>query len=331
MSLREGTEGPRGLRGGGTHSQVAGDGGVAGHGFWGQVVVAVGAVEEGLAALAVGEGALQDQPRARTGLGVQRGPAGGAILQVKAARGEATSLARGGWSGDLSPRVWGRSPGMPPGLLGTTVPLSPARPSSVALAVTPAAVFTPALRTGTTQGTQMPSAPCQCTGRWDWGHRLLLPVPSPPCPQHHHHQLPQALESPKVSTNPSSGRCVPREGPVPATAQSQGTSKDRNHRGSQALDLRDTGGSLGTPQPEPPGSRAGPHRDRHGHPMGTGLVTLWSLGWPHLLPPHPILLHWPQGHGKGCTQGRCEGHQAPVPSCSCHHRGDGNKSPQSTG
>jgi len=118
------------LERGDTHSQVAGDGGVAGHGFRGQVVVAVGAVEEGLAALAVGEAALQDQPRARAGLGVQRAPARGAILQVEAARGQGTRLARGGWPGDLSPRVCQAC--------RATVPLSPARPGSVAPTMTPA-------------------------------------------------------------------------------------------------------------------------------------------------------------------------------------------------
>lgn len=93
--VRGGSGGPRDVPGLGGHSQVAGDGGVAGHGLWGQVVVAVGAVEEGLAALAVGEGALQDQPRARAGLGVQCPPPGGAILQVKAVRREGTRLAMG--------------------------------------------------------------------------------------------------------------------------------------------------------------------------------------------------------------------------------------------
>lgn len=93
----------------GTHSQVTGNGGVAGHGFRGQVVVAVGAVQEGLPALAMGEGALEDQPRARAGLGVQHAPAWGAILQVKAARGEGTRLEWDGWPRDLSPWVQGHS------------------------------------------------------------------------------------------------------------------------------------------------------------------------------------------------------------------------------
>lgn len=113
---REAQGGDRGgSQGGGSglgrDSQVAGDGRVAGHGFWGQVVVAVGAVEEGLAALAMGEGALQDQPRTRAGLGVQRAAARGAILQVEAARGEGTRLVRGGWPRDLRPWIQGHSLG----------------------------------------------------------------------------------------------------------------------------------------------------------------------------------------------------------------------------
>lgn len=132
--------------------------------------------------------------------------------------------------------------------LRATVPLSPAHPGSVAPAVTPATAqsgptgsFTPVLRIGTTQCTRTPSAPCQHSGVWDWGHRPAkagcpmsprwdrtpcpkapgsrdprngwpLPAPSPPCPQHHDPQLSQVLESPKTSINPGSGHCVPRRG-----------------------------------------------------------------------------------------------------------------------
>lgn len=167
--------------------------------------------------------------------------------------------------------------------LRATIPLSPARPGSVALAVTPAAaqpgpVFTPALRTGTTQGTQVPSAPCQCTGGWNWGHRLLLPVHPLPVPST---IVPSCLESPrkpKASIDPSSGRCVPREGQRPGHSTEPGDIEGQKPLGKPSPGpQRDTGGSLGTPQPEPPGSHAGPwgykgHGDRHGDPVVPGVA-----------------------------------------------------------
>ncbi|TNN48942.1 hypothetical protein EYF80_040832 [Liparis tanakae] len=67
---------------------LRGDGGVPGHGLGRQVVVAVGAVQEGLPPLAVArEVGVEDQPRAGGGLGVQGAAAGRrAILHIEAGR-----------------------------------------------------------------------------------------------------------------------------------------------------------------------------------------------------------------------------------------------------
>ena len=54
------------------YSQVAGGGWVAGHIFGRKVEVGVGAVEEGLATLTVGEVGLKHQTRTRARLRVQR-------------------------------------------------------------------------------------------------------------------------------------------------------------------------------------------------------------------------------------------------------------------
>lgn len=76
------------------YSQFRGDGGVSGHGFGGQVVVAVRAVQEGLSPLAVtGEVSVEDQARAGRRLGVQGAAAGGgAILHIKTANRETRNV-----------------------------------------------------------------------------------------------------------------------------------------------------------------------------------------------------------------------------------------------
>lgn len=53
------------------HSHVTGDGGVSGHRLGREVVVAVGAVQKRLSALAVHKVGLQDEAGARAGHGVQ--------------------------------------------------------------------------------------------------------------------------------------------------------------------------------------------------------------------------------------------------------------------
>lgn len=62
---------------------LAVDGGVAGHGLRGGVVVGVGAVQEGLPALALGERGVEHQPRTRLrihGTAAWRGP----VLRIEA-------------------------------------------------------------------------------------------------------------------------------------------------------------------------------------------------------------------------------------------------------
>lgn len=173
--------------GAGGHSQVAGDGGVAGHGFWGQVVVAVGAVEEGLAALAVGERPLQDQPRA--GLGVQRPPPGGAMLQVEAARGQGTRLAWGRWPGDHCGDTGHR----------------PARPERLHR---PAAgnQHSPGHTDLTGAGDTASQGGLSCVTRWD---RTLTLKPPPLLSPPHGPCLSQVLKSPKTSISLSSRHRVP--------------------------------------------------------------------------------------------------------------------------
>lgn len=175
---------------------------------------------------------------------------GGPFSRSKLRGERGRSWHRAGGLGTSANGCGGTAWGMPPfcQALRATILLSPARPSSVAPAVTlataqsgPTGSFTPVLRTGTTQCTRTPSAPCQHSGVWDWGHRPAkagcpmsprwdrtpcpeapssrdpgngwpLPAPSPPCPQHHGPRLSQVLKSPKTSINPGSGHCVPRRG-----------------------------------------------------------------------------------------------------------------------
>lgn len=74
------------------YSQVAGSGRVPGHGFGRKVEVGVGTVEEGLAALTVGEVGLKNQTRTRAGLRVQRTAADRqAILHIKTEETETES------------------------------------------------------------------------------------------------------------------------------------------------------------------------------------------------------------------------------------------------
>ena len=70
-------------------SHVTGDGGVPGHGLGREVVVAVGAVEEGLSPLAVHKVGLEDEAGARAGHGVQGAAARrGAIVHVETVGGK---------------------------------------------------------------------------------------------------------------------------------------------------------------------------------------------------------------------------------------------------
>lgn len=108
-------------------------------------------------------------------------------------------------------------------------------------------------------------------------------------------------------------------------AQSQGTLKDRNHRGNQVLALGDMLVVVW-------GHSSQSHLAAmwvHGGTgdMGTGTVTLQCPrdGRGRLT---PLLLHWPRGHGKGCAPGRGEGHPAPVPSCSRHCHGHRDEPPE---
>lgn len=71
------------------YSHVTGDGGVSGHRLRRQVIVAVGAVEEGFPPLAVHKVSLKDQARTRTRHGIQGTPSWRrAIVHVKATEKE---------------------------------------------------------------------------------------------------------------------------------------------------------------------------------------------------------------------------------------------------
>lgn len=65
------------------HSQLTGSGRISGHGFGGEVEIRIGAVQKGLAPLAVREGGLQDQSRAGTDLRVQWTSCRQSILHIE--------------------------------------------------------------------------------------------------------------------------------------------------------------------------------------------------------------------------------------------------------
>ena len=209
----------------------------------------------------------------------------------------------------------GTARGMLPGLLGSPCH-RPVQPSTPRLGG-PASSFTPVLRTGTTQCMRTPSAPCQHSGVCDWGHRLakagcaisprwdrtpcpeapgsrgarkgqLLPVPSPPLPVPSTMvpDCPNSSKAPKPPSTLARGAVSHGAGDsVPATAQSQGTSKDRSRWGSQALALGDTlVAAWGHPNQshcQPCGSVG--TWDRDGDPA----VSPWWL-WPPHPPPAPL-------------------------------------------
>lgn len=155
-----------------------------------------------------------------------------------------------------------------------------------------------------------PLSPCWHSGVWDLGHQLaepgcpvsprrdrtlcpeapgsrdprkgwLLPVPPPTCHQHHG---PKSSKAPKPPSAPSRGAVSHGGDNIQATAQSQGTSKDRNRRRSQALA---PGDALAAAQ---------------GHPNRSHLAAVWtrgdSDGDPAVSPRRPRPPHPP-----GCTAG----------------------------
>lgn len=57
-----------------SYLHVTGNGGVPGHGLWREVIITVGAVQEGLPTLTVDKVCLENQARSRAGHGIQGTP-----------------------------------------------------------------------------------------------------------------------------------------------------------------------------------------------------------------------------------------------------------------
>lgn len=165
-----------------------------------------------------------------------------------------------------------------------------------------------------------PEVPSSRDPRKGW----LLPAPPPTCRQHHG---PKSSKAPKPSSAPSRGAVFHGGDNIPATAQSQGTSKDRNRRRSQALALGDTlAAALGHPNRSHLAAACihGGTGDRDGDPAV-------SPSWPR--PPHsPSCSAGPGVMGKAArNRDSARAIQRPSPPAAATAAGTGTSQPRARG